>query len=528
MNLPFSLVLGLVCGGILTGWFLALCSLRAQGILQQENYAGGAMVRWCFKKGNLEGRRFSLLALSLALLTALFNLCFSFCGYKTANLVALAPFAGLFVIYCVSERKRALKVPAKPTPRLVRLAVCNTILLMAFSCGFAFACEAVAQAVNAQWYYLLRYVPFAVLPFAIPFVLALSNLVMKAYEIPHANKFIRRAKKALDGSACVKVGITGSFGKTSVKNFAAAILSEKFRVIATPASYNTPIGIARAVNENGLDCDIFLAEMGARKTGDIAELCDMIQPEYGVVTGVCGQHLETFGSIDAIRSEKGVLARRAKKAVLGVSAAELREDALLEGRDFSAEDVVLSEEGVSFTLSIGGVKLSVSLPLYGRQVAENVALAAALAFSFGMSAEEIARGIGKITPVPHRLQKIEGNGLHILDDSYNSNAAGAANAVEALKAFGGKKGVVTPGLVELGALEESENEALGKLLAGLDCVILVGETRVLPVRKGYLAAGGEEEKLHVVPTLERAQSVFAKELSAGDCLLFLNDLPDKY
>ncbi len=531
MNLTLSLTLAIVFGGILTAFFLSLCTRRQLGILQQEGYSSEALLKWCFKKGNLEGRRLSLLALSLLLLTALVNLCFCFAGYKIANLIALAPYAGIYALYVLSEERRALKVPVKFTARLTRLTVCNTLFVAALSCGFAFACEAVAQAVGSEWYFLFRYVPFAALPFAVPFVLAFSNLVMRLYEIPHAKKFVTRARRALENSACVKVGITGSFGKTSVKGFAETILSEKFRVLATPSSYNTPLGIARTVNEKGLDCEIFLAEMGARRTGDIAELCELVNPAFGVVTGVCGQHLETFGTLEAVRAEKGVLARRAAHVVLGASVADMAEgkqNALVAGRDFGAEEIVLSERGVAFTLLLKGEKLPVELPLFGRQVAENVALAAALALQLGMSKEEIAAGISKIRPVPHRLEKREGNGLVILDDAYNSNPEGAKNAVEALRAFGGKKCVVTPGLVELGAIETETNEALGRTLAGLDLVILVGETRVLPVRNGYLAAGGEESRLFLVPVLEKAQEIFTEKLSAGDCILFLNDLPDKY
>lgn len=108
------------------------------------------------------------------------------------------------------------------------------------------------------------------------------------------------------------------------------------------------------------------------------------------------------------------------------------------------------------------------------------------------------------------------------------NPEGAKNAVEVLRTADGAKFVVTPGIVELGQLEEEVNEQLGAALVGLDRVILVGETLVLDVRNGYLAAGGDAEKLTIVPTLTAAQELLAKELSAGDCVLFLNDLPDKY
>ena len=97
-----------------------------------------------------------------------------------------------------------------------------------------------------------------------------------------------------------------------------------------------------------------------------------------------------------------------------------------------------------------------------------------------------------------------------------------------LRLADGRKAVVTPGIVELGQLEEKVNMELGASLVGLDLVLLVGETLVLDVRNGYLEAGGDAEKLRIVPTLEAAQTALAEELAAGDCVLFLNDLPDCY
>lgn len=526
--MELMLLLEIFLGSTLAGGLMACVALRLLAILQQEGYSGKGLIKWCFRKEGIQRRRLSLLALSLALLTAFFSLCFSFAGYEIANLLAAVPFVGMSVLYLISERKFALKVPARRTPRFVRLSSMHLLLVIALSFGIGVGMAAASIAVDKTWFYLLRFVPYAVLPLILPLTVACANAVMELYEIPHGRKFVRRAKSAIDGATCVKVGITGSFGKTSVKHFAAAILSSKYRVIATPASYNTPMGIARAVNEGGLDCDVFLAEMGARHVGDIAELCDMVNPTVGVVTGVSEQHLETFGSLENIAAEKGVLAARTEKKVLGATVTGSYENALVEGVDFAAEDVEVTGEGTNFTLRIGEKTSPISTKLLGRHTAEDIALAAALCSILDMEFEEITAGIGMIEPVPHRLQRIEGNGAVILDDSYNSNVAGARDAVEVLRASGGKKFVVTPGLVELGELEEEKNVELGASLAGIDRVILVGETLVLPVRRGYLDAGGDEEVLTVVPTLEKAQKILAEELSAGDTVLFLNDLPDKY
>lgn len=528
MNFTTSLIIGIVFGGILSGWLLSLVSIRMLGILQQEGYTSKPFLKWCFKKGNLEARRLVVLTISLALLLALFNLCFSFLGYQIANIISVVPFAGWMIFYYIAERKRALKVKTVPTPRMIRLALCNLFFLVALSVGLGFACTAASLAINKSWYYLFRFVYFALLPLTLPCMIAFANTVMKAYEIPHTKKYLKKAKKLLAESNCKIVGITGSFGKTSVKNFANTILSTKYRVLATPASYNTPLGISKTLNEFGLDCDIFLAEMGARKTGDIKELCDLVNPEYGVVTGVCCQHLESFGSLKKIQAEKGVLAKRAKKVVLGSSVTAEKEGALREGVDFAAEDIRLSTSGTAFTLRIQNEKIPVQTALLGRHAAEDIALAAALAYLLGMTMEEIAAGIRAIEPVPHRLQKMEANGVTILDDSYNSNVEGAKIAVETLKLFEGRKFVVTPGLVELGLIEKKKNEELGALFTELDGVVLVGETRVLPLRNGYLAAGGDAEKVQMVPSLNKAQQYLATVLEAGDTVLFLNDLPDKY
>lgn len=525
-----SLSLSLVVGGIFVGCFSFAVFRRLLGILQQEHYKSGAFLKWYFKRGNITRQRVELLTLSLLLLLALFNVCFSFLGYRGANLTALAPFFFLNMFYYLTEVKYALKVKTNVTPRLIRLAVCIFVVSSALCVGLCFGLCALAAYVDLEWLYLMRFVPVAIVPLVTPFLVALCVLLMNAYEIPHGKRFVKKAKKALEASACIKVGITGSFAKTSVKNFAATILSEKFRVIATPASFNTPLGIARTVNEKGCDCDVFLAEMGARFTGDIKELCEMVHPTYGVITGVCCQHLETFGSLEKIKSEKGVLAQYCKSVVLGESAQELgaQADALVYGKDFFAENLVLGSDGTSFDLRMEGKTVPVKTKLLGRHAAEDLALAAALCFSLGMSVEDIAAGIEKVEPVEHRLQLLKGtNGVNVLDDAYNSNVEGASCAVEVLRLFEGEKYVVTPGLVELGEMEEDENKKLGAQLVGLH-VVLVGETLVRGVREGYLEAGGSADDLVIVPTLQKAQEWLAERLQSGDTVLFLNDLPDIY
>ena len=174
--------------------------------------------------------------------------------------------------------------------------------------------------------------------------------------------------------------------------------------------------------------------------------------------------------------------------------------------------------------------MTVKTSLLGEAAVENIKLAVRLCLELGLTAEDIVRGIEKLKPVPHRLQLIENNGVYILDDGYNCNPRSAREAIEALKRFGGRKCIVTPGIVECGVLEERINGELGEEIAkaDFDKVIFVGETLVNVVKRGYDAAGGSAEKCVKAKSLDDAKKQLSTWLQTGDAVLFLNDLPDVY
>lgn len=524
-----TLIASVIGGACVAAALLAPCFLPTLGILQQVNYSGGGFLRWCFQKKNMLVKRLALLSLCLFLAVALFDLCFAFLGTQFANLISVVPFFVLCAVYIFASKRFALKIKAKKTGRYIRLCVAFFLILALLFVGAGLGLAAIAHTVANSTVSLFRFLPLTLFPFLLPLVAYLANGAMKCYEVPRNNRYIKRAGVMLRSSAIYRIGITGSCGKTSVKQFLAEMLGQRYRVIATPASYNTPIGVARTVFERGTDCDVFLAEMGARRKGDIRDLCNYVAPKYGVLTAVNAQHLLTFGSVEAIAQEKGELIRATARCVVGESAAALARDTdLLEGRDFAAEGIVCTAEGTQFTLRLPCGNYPVKVNLLGKYAAKNLALCAATCYMLGMNGKEIVTAIGRVQQVEHRLQHIQQNGLHILDDSYNSNVDGAYEAIQTLRLFDGSKYAVTPGLVELGTLEEEANKALGKALVGLDGVILVGETLILPVREGYLAAGGDESKLVIVPTLEKASELLSQKVKVGDCVLFLNDLPDCY
>lgn len=505
------------------------CCFRLLGILQSCGYGGKKFFGWLKKKGNLTFGRHVLLTMLCALASAVISLCFSFAG-EYAAVCGLCAYLVFFPLYIWADNRVALRVPLAFTPRVKRLYTVLT-LVTAVLAYFAFTLLNFADFVWGNGVFgILRYVPLAAFPLLIAPLIMLANALCKIYEVPRNKSFGKKAKAKLAASDIKVIGITGSYAKTSTKKILSEILGSKYRVLATPHSHNTPLGLAMSVNDNDLnDYDYFIAEMGARHVGDIAELCEMCPPDYSVITGICPQHLESFGSEENIIKAKGEILKSCERAVIADGCFSLFEAyPCTKLRADCVKDVVSDCNGSDFTLFFEGEEAKAHTKLLGAHAVENIALAATVAHMLGMTAAEIAAAVSGIDYIEHRLQLIRSDGVNILDDGYNSNVRGAAAAIEVLKSFGGRKIAVTPGLVELGILEEQENYALGKELVGLDFVILVGETLVLPVKRGYLDNGGDAGKIKVVPGLSAAQEELKKIITQGDTVLFLNDLPDIY
>ncbi len=508
---------------------LLACSTKILGALQSLGYGNKKLLRWCGKKGNMLWQRLILLTTCCALLSAVFGLCFSFAGTYAA-VISLAAYLIFFIVYIRADRKIALRCPAAHTPRFKRLQVVAFTVLFVISYIVITLLNFADNAWGNSAFSVLRYVPLAVMPLALILIICLANLIAKIYEVPHSRKFIKQAKAAIAASGIKVIGVTGSYGKTGVKNILETLLSKKYRVLSTPRSYNTPLGIASTVNSADLkNYDIFIAEMGARNVGDIAELCKICPPDYSIITGVCPQHLESFGSLENIVAAKGEILQATKtRAFIAEDCFDMFVGPCLAQSCGCVSKIVCDENGTKFVLTLGGKSVKVHTKLLGEHSAKNIGLAAMAAYELGVSFIEICSAIGELDFTPHRLQLIKKNGINILDDGYNCNVKGAAAALQVLRLFGGRKICVTPGMVELGAMEDSENYELGKNLVGLDYVILVGETLIKPVMEGYLAEGGAEEKITKVAALKDAEEVLKNYLAEGDTVLFLNDLPDIY
>ena len=387
--------------------------------------------------------------------------------------------------------------------------------------------------------------PYLVLA-ACPYIVMLAGYLAKPIEDKINRSFFVKAQSKLNSLKNMKkIGITGSYGKTSTKYCLAAILSEKYKVFYPKASINTPMGLSKVINEELTDdCDIFIAEMGARHVGDIKELVELVHPEFGMITSVGPQHLETFKTVETVANTKYELIEGLPETGKAFFAADGAEVDKLYDRckiakfragmsdgylDMRAEDIEVGAFGSRFTLTqAGGDSVRVETKLLGRHNISNIVLCCQVAREAGMTLQEIAEGVKRIKPVKHRLQLIAG-AMNVIDDAFNSNPVGAKEALNVLHSFPGKHLIITPGFVEMGENEDKFNYELGTHIAETcDAAILVGPKHTSPIRQGMLDRGFDEKKILVVNTLDEAAKNIPVFAQNGDAVLFENDLPDNY
>ena len=501
-------------------------------MLQLESYQLDGLRRWIAANQNrayLKG--FIVAIVSLLSMTALTF----FAGVWTYFIASCILFAGGLVSFLLYKR-----VPAKKKLVLTK----RVQRLLAIHVAFYAILFAVVDAVG-DYVVQVRALPF-LLPAVWVWTVALSAKIAQPIE-NHINKgFFKDAQRILlSREGLIKIGITGSYGKTSTKFILGTLLAEKYSVLVTPSSFNTPMGITRVVREQLKDeHEVFVAEMGARHKGDIKELVELVHPTLGVLTSVGPQHLETFGNIETVADTKYELidGLPADGAAFFAADGDWCEKlyarcginktlaGLTDACPVHAKDIAVSNEGSSFTLVTPQGEVRCTTPLLGRHNIQNAVLCAAVALHLGLTPEQIQSGMGKLTPVEHRLQLIPGaNGVTVIDDAFNANPAGAKAAMEVLSGFPGRRICVTPGMVELGAEEEARNREFGRQMArACDIAVLVGIKRTEPIYQGLLDEGFKADDVLRVGTLAEASDFIAKVSRPGDVILFENDLPDNY
>jgi UDP-N-acetylmuramoyl-tripeptide--D-alanyl-D-alanine ligase len=412
-----------------------------------------------------------------------------------------------------------------------------------------------------------RFIAAAALGFALwlisPALLPVGNLLMTPVETLFRRRFISSARRVLAEVNPVVIGITGSYGKTSTKTYLAHILNGRYRAYPTPKSYNTMMGVCIAINNdlaNDRSIDYFIAEMGAYIPGEIARLCDLTHPTISIVVEVGPQHLERFGSLENIAIAKYEIIRKLPPDGVGIfnwdnpyvramyergypqtriavsrelDPAHLPPTSSDAAPRFIASEVSESLDGLRFTVTDTqtGDSTAFETPLLGLHNVTNILLATAVAVHEGMTLREVAFRVRGLKPAESRLvREVTPGGITIINDAYSANPVGIVHALRVLALHtGGRRLLITPGMVELGEMMDSENRRLGEIAAGhATDIILVGAKQAEPIQAGALAAGFPAERLHVVDTLSEAVAWYQRNLQAGDAVLFMNDLPDTY
>jgi len=421
-------------------------------------------------------------------------------------------------------------------------------------CSVAVALEALVALLvvvipgGSAEYCLYRCATLFVLLYAVTYWIAIAALwMLQPVEKHIVKKYYNEAADILRGMPELKIiGITGSYGKTSTKHYLYRILSEQFDTLMTPGNFNTTLGVVRTVREHLKPYnEVFIVEMGAKERGDIKEICDLVNPSVGIVTAVGPQHLESFGSIETVQATKFELVDSLPAdgfAVLNndfdfianrpVSNVEAVRYSAEEGRaaDYHSVDIKYSPRGTEFTIaSAQGNVITLKTHLVGRCNVSNLMAAVIVALRMGVPVDKIKYAVEQIEQVEHRLNiKSTPGGLTIIDDAYNSNPVGSAMALEVLAGMtGGRRIIITPGMIELGDDQYRLNREFGARIPGCaDIAIIVGKYNRDAIVEGMVKAEGLE--VHTVDSFAEAQRLLVSTARAGDTVLYENDLPDTF
>lgn len=387
------------------------------------------------------------------------------------------------------------------------------------------------------WGFIFLLIFISLLPLYIIFALWLIEPVdnfLKERIFQKAKKIFKKNKKNI-----IVIGITGSYGKTTTKEILATILQEKFQVMKLSENINTDIGIADFILKNAKIFQkkaIFIVEMGAYKKGEIKRICDLVSPDYAMLTGINESHLERFGSLENTVEAKFELPLSAKKmAILNFD----DENIYKNYKQFDLPKIIgVSKEETKNIKSLenfGGLEFKFNDTIFRTKLlaVHNISLillASRMAQEFGLSLLEISHEVKKIKHIPHRLELIynELTKVFVIDDSYNGNFNGIVSGIAVLKTAIGRKIVLTPGLVELGKRTQEIHEKIGQLYAEnkIDLVLLIKSPASDYIISGLKSKNFKNYKLY--KSSQEAHNDLANVIKSGDTIIFQNDLPDNY
>lgn len=510
-------------------------------VYQQEEYDSERLLGWIWKNKTFDKRLSLMVAIAIG-----------------TSFILPPLFVNFLIFTAMAVATYREKDPRKDSKKkLVATARAKRIFFPAYALSVLAATWCFLPLMPMPWVWLIN---IQLIPFTILFV----NMLLWPFEEAGQRKFWTEAHNKIRDYQPTVIGITGSYGKTSVKHILGHILKNQAKTLVTPGSVNTPMGISRIIREELEDDHKYLiVEMGAYGHGSIERLCKLAPPEMGIITSIGHAHYERFKSLDAVAETKYELAQSvvARGGQMIVHERTLRfkhsrvikeenenqfivcgeiaaptdnagqpdQSALTKG-DLQINNILQNKNGLEVRFEWRKVQYNVEVPLFGIHHGHNIALAFAAAFELGVTSADIQAALLNVPQIQHRLEvRKQAGGLTIIDDAYNSNPLGFQSAIGLLSQLGtGRKILITPGMVELGKIHNEAHKNIGKYAGEVcDIVIVVKGERIPTFIEGFKETGASKT-LEEVESFDDAQKWVAQNKQDGDVILIENDLPDIY
>lgn len=508
-------------------------------VLQQEEYDNKRLKAWIFKNKVIDKR------LSFALLVT--GVSWFFIPEFFINFLVFMFF--VIIAYLEKDPRKNSKKKLVATDRAKRIFFPTYAALALCSTWFF------ATSMPWLWIFSVQLIPVA---------LIVMNNILKPFEDVIQHGYWLEAQKKMQDLRPTIIGITGSFGKTSVKHMLGHILKTQAPTIVTPGSVNTPMGITRIIREELEEKHrFFVVEMGAYGPGSIDRLCKLTPPDFGVITSIGHAHYERFKSLETVSRAKyelaqAVIKRDGKVIVhertlrfpyprdikaenfdnfivcgepLSQDMVKRKDVSYLDEDDLHIQSIEQKHRGLEVLITWNGETYNLEVPVFGIHHGHNAALAFATAVAIGIKAEDAITALKSVPQIEHRLElKKQADGSLLIDDAYNSNPIGFRCALDFLAHLGkkGRKILVTPGMVELGVAHGEAHETIGKYAGEIcDIAIVVTPKRIPTFIKGFQSSGNGKQLIEV-ETFEEASAWLESNRTSNDIVLLENDLPDMY
>ena len=435
----------------------------------------------------------------------------------------------LVLTYLISKLNQNVKeqYPLRFTKRMIRLFALSFLLHLMIMIALNFFPKLIEILIHSLLFGFHSYAFLGLIQLSLPL------------ETYFRKRIVLKAKTRLEQMDCLKIGITGSYGKTSVKNLIHEVLSHQYSCCSTPLSYNNEMGISRTILENlQKHHEVFLCEMGADHLHEIEDLAKMIQPSIGIVTTVGPQHLSTFKTIENILHEKMQLIESLPQDGIGLINVDntfIREypiDPLCRivsvgihhQADIMASDIRCNAKGSTFHVTAFGEEMDCSISLLGEHNILNCLFAIGIALILKMDPLMIQNALTLCKPIAHRLELKPFYDGVCIDNAYNSNPDSAEKALQLLAMIPNRHLLITPGFLDLGVHHDYYCHEFARQMIGIcDIVILVGPC--VSIHESLLAHGFDENALYQVDTMHNALQLASVLMEKDDVVLIENDIP---